>query len=399
MNSKKNPWIIVGMVVLIISVGSMMRAPITTIPLMISNIAHALRVSTGSLGVLTTLPLVMFMLFSNFASVILKKLGFKKSLMLTLIILVMGSLLRLIVTMPTIILGTILIGTSIAYINVFMPSFVSAYFPQKIGLYTTFYTFSMMFSSTIFSLITAPVIAVAGWWSMLLILVCVPLLALIIWILIIKQVPEIMKVTNKVTIDSDSGTKIWTNKRAWPFLFTFGCQSVIMYTITAWMPALMQFHHVNAGMIGVIMAFFSLLGLPVSIVLPQLLTKLDQKGEIVLMSSAGLLGLIAAGMLFWQNTSAIWFWMVEILLIGYAVNLFFIFVMTMFAIKTSNPYQTARLSGMAQAGGYLIAALGPIIYGMAFTANPTGIIQNVFYVGLVILATIMSIIIVKIKKI
>lgn len=389
----------VGMIASVILIGSMMRSPITTIPLMIGDLARQLGTSTGSLGILTTLPLVMFMLFSNFASAVLKRLGFKRSLMLTLIILLLGSLFRLIVTMPTILLGTILIGTAIAYLNVFMPSFVSAYFPQRIGTYTTLYTFSMMFGSSIFNLITAPIIAISGWWSMLVVLVGIPLAALVVWILTIKWVPEEMKTSVEAPIRKEKGSKIWSNKRAWPFLFTFGCQSVIMYTITAWMPPLMKFHHVNPGMVSIIMALFSLMGLPVSIILPQLLTKLNRVSEIVLILSGGIAGLVAAGMLFVQNTSATWFWMLEILLIGYTVNLLFIFVMTMFAIKTTDPYQTARLSGMAQAGGYFISALGPTLYGIAFSSNPTGMIQNLVYIGLVMLGTIMAILIVRIKDV
>lgn len=129
------------------------------------------------------------------------------------------------------------------------------------------------------------------------------------------------------------------------------------------------------------------------------MTKLNRVSEIVLILSGGIAGLVAAGMLFVQNTSATWFWMLEILLIGYTVNLLFIFVMTMFAIKTTDPYQTARLSGMAQAGGYFISALGPTLYGIAFSSNPTGMIQNLVYIGLVMLGTIMAILIVRIKDV
>ena len=167
MNWRKSKIGIFAMVLVVILVGSMMRTPITTIPLILGNLAQSLRVAQGSLGILTTLPLVMFMVFSNFASQILKRMGFKRSLLLALAILVLGSALRMVVTMPTMIGGTILIGVAIAYLNVFMPSFVAAYFPQRIGLYTTLYTFSMMMGSAIFNLITAPIVKLTGWWTML----------------------------------------------------------------------------------------------------------------------------------------------------------------------------------------------------------------------------------------
>jgi Cyanate permease len=73
--------------------------------------------------------------------------------------------------------------------------------------------------------------------------------------------------------------------------------------------------------------------------------------------------------------------------------------MTMFAVKTNSPYETARLSGMAQSGGYLMSAFGPSLYGMAFAANPVGNIQNVVYVVLVMLMLISCVLVIKTEKI
>jgi len=41
--------------------------------------------------------------------------------------------------------GTILIGLGIAHLNVLMPAFLMVYAPNKIALYTSAYSFSMMF--------------------------------------------------------------------------------------------------------------------------------------------------------------------------------------------------------------------------------------------------------------
>jgi CP family cyanate transporter-like MFS transporter len=389
-----------GMLALVILIGLMLRTPITTLPLMLGDLARKLDVSKGSLGILTTLPLIMFMLFSSVASTILKKLGFKKSLLLTLTVLLIGSLLRLIVTMPTMIIGTSLIGMGIAYLNVYMPSFVAAYFPNNIGLYTSLYTFAMMFGVALFNIITAPVMLMTGWWSMLVVLVITPLLALGIWLFLMPHLSEeIHEPQVEVQKENVPTEKIWLNKKAWVFLIMFGSQSILNYTFTAWMPSLMAYHHVGTGVVGIIMAGFSLIGLPITVLLPQLLMKWGNFGETILVASAGIAGLIASIMLFFQNTSATWFWMIESLLLGYAIGFFFMFVVTMFAIKTGSPYQTAQLSGMAQAGGYFIAALGPVVYGWAFGQNPAGNLQNVAFVVAILLATIMGLMIVRTKKV
>lgn len=398
MNSalKKMKW----MLPVILSIGFIMRAPITTLPLMLKELATNLHVAQSQLGILTTLPLVMFLLFSNFASVVLNRFGFKKAMMLALGMLTAGSFLRLIITMPTMLVGTCLIGIGIAHLNVFMPSLVAAYFPTRIGLYTTFYSFAMIFGNAIFNLITAPVARAFGWKSMMWLLVLTTVLALIGWLLVMTWLPEKIQHRQKNQTDhAKSNLHVWNNKHAWPFLLTFGAQATMNYTFSAWMPALMAFHHVSADIIGVITASFALIDLPIAIFLPQLLVVLNKKGKNILIGSASISGVIAAAMLFVQNTSAVAFWMTESLLGGFAISVFFIFTMTMFAVKTDDPYATAKLSGMAQAGGYLMSAFGPSLYGLAFAANPTGNLQNSVYLALVLVAFISSLMIVRIEKV
>lgn len=388
------------MLPVILSIGFIMRSPITTLPLMLKELAVNLHVAQSQLGILTTLPLIMFLLFSNFASVVLNRYGFKRAMIFALGILTAGSFMRLIITMPTMLLGTCLIGIGIAHLNVFMPSLVTAYFPNRIGLYTTLYSFAMISGNAIFNLITAPVAKALGWKAMMWLLVITAVLALVSWLLISTWLPEkIERNQSGVKGPDKSNIHVWNNKHAWPFLLTFGGQATMSYTFSAWMPTLMAYHHVPAEIIGVITASFAFIGLPISIFLPQLLVVFKQRGKSLLIWSAGLCGIIAAGMLFIKNTSSITFWMTESLLIGYAIGVFFIFDMTMFAVKTDNPYATAKLSGMAQAGGYLMSAFGPSLYGVAFAANPTGNLQNSVYLALVLIALVSSLIIVRIKQI
>lgn len=394
--AKKLKWMIPVLVI----IGFVMRSPITTLPLMLKQLSLNLQVAQSHLGILTTLPLVMFLLFSNFASLVLDRFGFKKALSLATGTILLGSVLRVIITMPTMLIGTCLIGIGIAHLNVFMPSFVTAYFPNKIGLYTTLYSFSMIAGNAVFNLITAPIAMSFGWKTVMWLLVFSAFLAFASWSVVRTQITE--KITthgknNSVTQKSHS--KIWNNTKAWPFLLTFGGQATLSYTFTAWMPALMAYHHLESGVIGVIMAAFALIGLPISIFIPQLIILLKRRGSSILIFSAGLCGMIAASMLFFQNTSSILFWTFESILIGYAIGVFFIFDMTMFAVKTSNPYMTAKLSGMAQAGGYLMSAFGPSLYGLAFANNPSGLLQNIVYFILVMMTLISSLIIVRIKRI
>ena len=140
-----------------------------------------------------------------------------------------------------------------------------------------------------------------------------------------------------------------------------------------------------------IMSFYSFIGMPISILVPNILVNMRRKGTLATIAVAAVMSLIGAVMLFDQETSSVVYWFFLTILIGFATSFFFLYTMTMFAAKTSSPVETARLSGMAQAGGYFMSAFGPMLYGMAFTANPNGVIQNVVYLVLVIVMIVAAV--------
>ncbi|WP_338421164.1 hypothetical protein [Staphylococcus massiliensis] len=56
--------------------------------------------------------------------------------------------------------------------------------------------------------------------------------------------------------------------------------------------------------------------------------------------------------------------MIGVILIGVASGISFGLVNTFFGLRTESSIMAARLSGMAQALGYLIACIGPLCFGL-----------------------------------
>ena len=76
----------------VIMLGIALRTPFTTIPTVLTDIAASLQVKVSSLGLLTTLPLVMFALFSALAPGFARRLGLEKLLAGSLLLLTLWSL-------------------------------------------------------------------------------------------------------------------------------------------------------------------------------------------------------------------------------------------------------------------------------------------------------------------
>lgn len=139
---------------------------ITTLPTVLSDIAAGLGVDVSSLGLLTSLPLLTFAIFSPFAIQFAKKLGIERLFFLVLIAITIGSAIR-IINLPFLYLGTILIGAGIAFLNVLLPSFIQANRPRQLGILTTLYITSMGMSTAIalLSLFRSPKPLLGKVWS------------------------------------------------------------------------------------------------------------------------------------------------------------------------------------------------------------------------------------------
>ena len=94
-------------------------------PLFWEIFSQGLGVEVSSLGVLTSLPLLMFTLFSLFSTRLAQKIGLEHLFTYSLFFLTIGSLIRLI-NLPLLYLGTLMVGASIAVINVLLPSLIQA---------------------------------------------------------------------------------------------------------------------------------------------------------------------------------------------------------------------------------------------------------------------------------
>lgn len=146
-----------------------------------SDIAAGLGVDVSSLGLLTSLPLLTFAIFSPFAIQFAKKLGIERLFFLVLIAITIGSAIR-IINLPFLYLGTILIGAGIAFLNVLLPSLIQANRPRQLGILTTLYITSMGMSTAIASSVAVPITKATSWQGLVNILTALCALALVIWI-------------------------------------------------------------------------------------------------------------------------------------------------------------------------------------------------------------------------
>lgn len=394
--------------VTVIAFGLAMRAPIVTIPLIIDQLARQLKTAVGNLGILTTIPLIMFLLFSIVVAKEMTRFGLRRALNFGLTVLVLGALLRLDVAWPMLLLGTVLVGLGITHLNVLTPSVVAAYEPNQTALYTTAYSMAIMVGSAVFSLLTHPLSTVFGWWSVLAALLLLTMFPWLMWLAFRLPMPKRPQPDQMIDqsdqlIDEPklkaTAAPLWKNRYAWCCLLMFGAQSIINYTLVAWLPELMRFNGISGAQISIVLAMYSFAGMPVSLLLPRFLEIATHRSQIVMSIVVGLLTLLAAVLMFWQSSMPLVYWYYLSIITGAMTAFYFIMALTTFPLKTISPTRTAQLSGLTQSGGYLIASFGPALYGLAFKSSPLGIMQIWCFAIVIALCTLASFVVIKMPKI
>ena len=343
----------------IVLIGTVLRSPFTALPTILGDIAQGLGVEVSSLGILTSLPLLMFALFSAFASRLAQKIGLEHLFTYCLLLLTIGSVIR-IFNLPLLYLGTLIIGASIAIFNVLLPSMIQANQPQKISLLTTLYVTAMGVSTAIASYLSVPITQASSWKGLILVLSFLCLVTLLIWLPNHHHNHYLEGQKEKQVKEN-----ILKSKDVWAIIIFGGLQSLLFYTSMTWLPTIAISAGLSNSDAALLASIFSLISIPFSMTVPSLTTHLSDGHRRIMLTIISIAGMTGIAMLLYPSSSFL-YWLVVHLLIGTACSALFPYLMVCFSLKTSSPEKTAQLSGLAQTGGYILAAFGPTLFGYSF---------------------------------
>ena len=343
----------------IVLIGTVLRSPFTALPTILGDIAQGLGVEVSSLGILTSLPLLMFALFSAFASRLAQKIGLEHLFTYCLLLLTVGSVIR-IFNLPLLYLGTLIVGASIAIFNVLIPSMIQANQPQNISFLTTLYVTAMGISTAIASYLSVPITQASSWKGLILVLSFLCLVTLLVWLPNHRHNHHLESQKEKQVKEN-----ILKSKDVWAIIVFGGLQSLLFYTSMTWLPTMAISAGISNSDAALLASIFSLISIPFSMTVPSLTTRLSDGHRRIMLATISIAGMMGIAMLLYPANNFL-YWLVVHLLIGTACSALFPYLMVCFSLKTSSPEKTAQLSGLAQTGGYILAAFGPALFGYSF---------------------------------
>ncbi|POZ58402.1 putative transporter YycB [Lysinibacillus sphaericus] len=342
------------LVIGVIFLASTLRMPLTVVGPIISFIREDLGISNVLAGFLTTIPLLAFAIVSPFAPIVARKLGLELTLFLSTILLAGGIVLRSLGTTGLLVFGTMIIGVAISFGNVLIPGLLKLKFPYHVGLLMAFFTMSMNLTAGIGAGISYPIAnAVLGWQGALAIALALVILTIVIWLPQLKfNKPESTVISTKARIP------LWKSPVTWAVTGAMGLQSLLFYTTAAWIPEIYIAQGVAADRAGWMFSIMQISQVPMALVVPIIASKMTSQRPLVLMFTAFYIIGFTGVVMEWTSLAVLW-----MILLGLAGGASFALAMMFFTLRTRTAFQAADLSGFAQSLGYLLAAVGPILFG------------------------------------
>ena len=346
--------LVVGIVLLAVN----LRPALTGLTPLIGQIRADTGISYGVAGLLTALPLLAMGLLSPIASLLAHRFGMERVLLASMLVLAAGILLRSAGAVTALFLGTAVLGAAIAIGNVLLPGLVKREFPERVGLMTSTYSTALAVSAAIAAGASFPLAdqvgigwrASLGSWALL------ALVAAVAWLPQMRSA----RPTNASPADSQGVNGPWRSALAWQVTLFMGLQSLGYYVVLTWLPEILQEQAgISASLAGWMLALAQAVGIA-SIFLAPVLAGMrpSQHGVVVVavaLTGAGALGLLIAA----ETATALW-----VVLLGLGQGACFSLALTFFALRASDSEHAAALSGMAQTVGYLLAAVGPFLFGL-----------------------------------
>lgn len=349
-------WLLIGAVIL---VAFNLRAPIAAVSPVLPDLRAALRISSGTAGLLTALPVLCFAVAAPLVVLLAKRTGPERAITLGLAGIAAGTVLRSTDGLTAAIAGTVLIGLAITVGNVLVPVVIKRDFPRRVGPVTGIYTASLAAGAALTAALTAPIAVTTGWRGGLALWAVLAVTAGVVWTVAFRHTAAPAKPLTGVRSPG-----VWRSGTAWALALFLGAQSALYYSVTAWLPTLLSDEAgLSAGAGGAAMALYQLAGIASALLIPPLATRSSsQRGLAALIGVvwiATLTGLLVAPGL----------WLLWSVLSGLAQGAGISMAFTLVILRGRDITTVGRLSGMAQAVGYSVGAAGPLLVGAVHDAT------------------------------
>ncbi|MFD3531023.1 CynX/NimT family MFS transporter [Streptomyces sp. NPDC058664] len=344
-----------------------MRVALASVAPLVGEMSEAFGLSATASSLVTSVPVLFLGVGALFAPWLGRRFGVERVLFAALLLLGVGILARVLPSAYALYGGGVLVGTSIALLNVLMPGLIKRDFPDRAAAMTSVYTGAMIAGATVAAAAAVPLEEAlgGGWEASLGVWSLLAVAAAVAWL------PQVViargRTGREVRAVPAAGARpvsVWRSPLAWQVTLFMGMQSTWTYVLIAWMPTIFTDHGMSRSTAGLLFAFNTLTQIVGAFAVPLFAGRMrSQRPLIVLVTAlvaAGYVGLLVA------PVGGAWLWS-GVLGVGQGGALGL--ALTLIVLRSGDAVTASALSGMAQAVGYLLGAVGPLAAGALHQAT------------------------------
>lgn len=364
-----------------------LRTAVAALSPIVGSVSEDIPLDSVGLGLLGTLPPLCFAIFGLLAPVLQRRVRLEMLLVIPLVAILFGHLLRAAApSYPLLAVGSALAFAGMGVANVALPPVVKKYFPDRVGLLTSVYATVLSLMTLVPPLVAVPVAEAAGWrvslglWSVFAVAALIPWVALLLRERAGRDRPAAPTddTASIATVPPAAAGRTSRSPLAWGMALMFGTTSLNVYALFAWLPQLLVDEAgVSDAEAGTLLALYSGIGFPASIIVPILAVRLRSARPLV---AAGLLFyLVGYAGLILSPGAGTWVW---VALAG-AGPLLFPLSLVLINLRTRTNAGSVALSGFTQGVGYVVGAVGPLLFGILHETTGGWTVPMLFLVATV----------------
>lgn len=345
--------LLLGVTVILIAFN--LRPVFSSLSVVLPEIVAATRMSATAASALTTLPIVCLGLFAMCAPWLGRRLGTERTLLACMVLIAVGTALRGLGHAPLLFIASALAGIGIAVSNVLLSALIKREFSSHGAAMMGGYTMAVCGGAAAGAGLTVPLEHALGMdWTGALAVWAVPaVIGVALW------APQSWPIRPLASDSSFVVRGLWQDPLAWQVTLYMGLQSALAYSVMGWLAPILRERGLSAETAGFVVSVSVLTQVVTCLVVPGMALRRHRQVSLAVGSAAMTVAAILACM--FGPIGGIWAWAVAL---GVAQGSTFALALTLIVMRSPDANVAARLSGMAQGVGYLIAACGPLLVGL-----------------------------------
>jgi CP family cyanate transporter-like MFS transporter len=365
----------------LLAIAGCIRAPITSVGPQINSIRESQNLGIVQFGLLTSIPVICFALAAPLPSLrIFRKIKTEQLIVFALLSLAAATIFRTVGSNSLLFALTVILGVSIAILNIVTPALVRRDYPKKITTVMPIYSAVLALMASLGAGLSIPIATYFGdSWKIGISVWALPaILVALIWI------PLLRKAKPMPDTHENHFKELLRSKKAWLVSLYMGVQSAIFYTQVAWMPKILIDKDYSAAHAGALFGLSTLCGFALTLILPLVFSRgEDLKLAIFATSIPGIVGFL--GLLYLSNS-----WTIPALILISTTHAALPLALGLIAMKSPSLGATSHLSSMAQGIGYCIAATFPILIGYTYEVSNSWLVATYLIAALIALQAVLG---------